>query len=224
MLNFDVSITWQQLEERLERTTNPRHRRMLQTIIDHARAEATASVGGLMATLCPDPQYHFWSLGRDWGPKGQAAVRGFYENFVAGGEGFFESRKSRIVVDDDTVVTECEMRQLVPGAVAARRGYAIPDPDGHYLVFARTVILWPFNEAGELTGEDSYGSSDTSVFEQIPDEELPPEYVAMLRQTGLPAPYASSLPRPSALEPVPSTLAGCRNRQPCVQHGYRPRQ
>jgi hypothetical protein len=185
MLTFDQSITWQDLEERLARTASPRHRRMLQTVIDHAKAEAAGSVDGLMATLCAHPRYHFWSGGKDWGPKGHAAVRGFYENFVAGGEGFFESRKSRIVVDDDTVVTETELRQLVPGAVAAQRGYAIPDPAGHYLVFARTVILWPFSEAGELVGEDSYGSSDTSVFEQVPAEELPAGYVAMLAQIGL---------------------------------------
>jgi hypothetical protein len=185
MLAFDVSITWRDLEKRLERTTSPRQRRMLQTVIDHAKAEAAGSVDGLMATLSADPQYHFWSGGQDWGPKGHAAVRGFYESFVAGGEGFFESRKSRIVVDDDAVVTETELRQLVPGAVAAKRGYAVPDLSGHYVVYARTVILWPFNEAGELVGEDSYGSSDTSVFEQIPYEELPPEYVAMLRQTAL---------------------------------------
>jgi hypothetical protein len=184
MPTFDLSITWRELEKRLERTTSPRQRRMLQTVIDHGKAEAAASVDGLMDTLCADPQYHFWSGGRDVGPKGHAAVRGYYENFVAGGEGFFESRKSRIVVDDDTVVTETELRQLVPGSVAARRGYPIPDPDGHYLVFARTVILWPFNEAGELVGEDSYGSSDTSVFELIPDEELPAQYVAMLRSIG----------------------------------------
>ena len=185
MPTFDLSITWRELEKRLERTTSPRQRRMLQTVIDHGKAEAAASVDGLMATLCADPQYHFWSGGKDRGPKGHAAVRGYYQNFVAGGEGFFESRKSRIVVDDDTVVTETELRQLVPGSVAARRGYAIPDLDGHYLVLARTVILWPFNEAGELIGEDSYGSSDNSVFERIPDEELPAEYVAMLRNIGL---------------------------------------
>jgi len=185
MLNFDLSITWRELEKRLECTTSPRHRRMLQTVIDHGKAEAGASVDGLMATLCADPEYHFWSGGRDVGPKGRAAVRAFYENFVAGGEGFFESRKSRIVVDDDTVVTETELRQLVPGSVAARRGYAIPDPGGHYLVFARTVILWPFNEAGDLVGEDSYGSSDTSAFEQIPHDELPAQYLAMLASIGL---------------------------------------
>ena len=190
MLTFDQSITWQDLEKRLARTTSPRQRQMLQTVIDHAKAEAAGSVDGLMATLSTDPQYHFWSGGHDWGPKGHAAVRGYYENFVAGGEGFFESRKSRIVVDDDTVVTETELRMLLPGAVVARRGYAVPDLDGHYLVSARTVILWPFNEAGDLIGEDSYGSSDTSAFEQIPYEELPAGYVAMLRSIGLAEPVS----------------------------------
>jgi hypothetical protein len=127
MMTFDQSITWQDLEERLARTTSPRHRHMLQTVIDHAKAESAASVDGLMATLCPDPQYHFWSGGKDWGPKGHAAVRGFYENFVARGEGFFESRKSRIVVDDDTVVTETEIRQLVPGAWCRGRAARLRD-------------------------------------------------------------------------------------------------
>jgi hypothetical protein len=77
-VDFDQSISWQQLEERLARTTDPRHRRMLQTVIDHATAESRGDVDGLMATLSDDPQYHFWSAGRDWGPKGRAGVRSFY--------------------------------------------------------------------------------------------------------------------------------------------------
>lgn len=185
MLDVDTSITWRDLEERLATTTDPRHRRMLETVIDHARAEVAASLEGLMATLNDDPRYHFWSGGKDWGPKGRAAVRAYYEGFVASGAGFFESRKPRIVVDDHNIVTECEMRQLVPGSIAVQRGYDVPDPDGHYVVYARTVIFWPFNEAGELTGEDSYGSSDTSVFEQVPEDELPADYVAMLESIGL---------------------------------------
>ena len=185
MLDFDTSLTWRDLEDRLTTTTNPRHRTMLQTVIDHAKAEVAASLDGLMATLNDDPQYHFWSGGQDWGPKGRTAVRDYYASFVASGAGFFESRKPRIVVDDHNVVTECVMRQLVPGSIAQQRGYQIPDPDGHYIVYARTTIFWPFNEAGELTGEDSYGSSDISVFEQVPFEELPADYLAMLEAIGL---------------------------------------
>ena len=89
MLAMDQSVTWRQLEERLERTANPRHRKMLQTVIDHAKAESSGDVDGLMATLGADPKYHFWSSGKDWGPKGREQVRAFYEDFVASAAGFF---------------------------------------------------------------------------------------------------------------------------------------
>ena len=188
-MEFDQSITWQALEERLARTTNPRHQKMLQTVIDHAKAESAGDVDGLMATLGDNPQYHFWSNGQDWGPKGLDGVRAFYENFVASGAGFFESPKPRIVVDDDTVVTESSMRGIVPGPVAQARGHAIDDINGHYLVTARTAIFWPFDENCVLIGEDSYGSSDVADCHRVPDDELPAEYVAMLDAIGFaPAP------------------------------------
>jgi SnoaL-like protein len=186
-MEFDLTITWQQLEDRLAKTTNLRHRKMLETVVEHAKAEAAGSVDRLLATLNDDPQYHFWSGGKDWGPKGRDAVRAYYESFVASGAGFFESYKPRIVVDDDNVVTESEMRQLVPGTIALQRGYDVPDANGHYIVYARTAIFWPFNEACELIGEDSYGSSDTSVWEQVPEDALPEAYVTMLHAIGLSA-------------------------------------
>ena len=136
-MDFDQAISWRGVEERLERTTDPRHRRMLETVIEHAKAESRGDVDGLMATLGDDPQYHFWSGGTDWGPKGADGVRAYYEGFVASGAGFFESSKVRIVVDDDNVVTESVMRGIVPGRVAQQRGYPISDVDAHYLVTAR---------------------------------------------------------------------------------------
>ncbi len=58
-MDFDQATGgWGKLEERL-RTDNLRHRKMLQTVIDHARAESNGDVDGLMATLCDDPRYHF---------------------------------------------------------------------------------------------------------------------------------------------------------------------
>jgi len=183
-MDFDQAISWRNLEERLARTDNPRHRQMLQTVIDHAKAEANGDVDGLMATLCDDPQYHFWSGGNDWGPKGADAVRAYYDDFVASGAGFFESDKTRIVVDDDNVVTESVMRQLVPGRVAQQRGYTIPDVDAHYVVTARVAIFWPFDESCTLMAEDSYGSSDLRDLTLVPDDELPADYVAMLNAIG----------------------------------------
>ena len=76
MLKFDQSKIWADLEARLARTQNPRHRQLLETVIAHGRAEAALDVDGLMATLVPEPQYHFWIGGRDRGPKGYDGVRG----------------------------------------------------------------------------------------------------------------------------------------------------
>jgi hypothetical protein len=184
MLEFDQSITWRELEARLAKTANPRHRTMIATVIEHGRAEAAADVGRLMATLSADPEYHFWSNGRDLGPKGYDAVREYYEGFVASGGAFFESNKPRIVVDDDNVVTENILRQIIPAALATKRGYTVLDPNGHYLVVTRVVNFWPFNEAGELTGEDAFSTTDTNTFEQLPEDELPPAYVRMLELIG----------------------------------------
>lgn len=180
MVDWDQSVTWQDLEARLATTTNPRHRTMLQVVIDHGKAEATGDVDALIASLSADPEYRFWSQGRDVGPKGRNEIRAFYEAFVASGAGFFESRKVRIVVDDDTVVTENAMRGIVSGDLARARGYTIDDVDGHYLVTNRTVILWVFDESSALVGEDSYASSDITDIQRVPDDELPAEYLAML--------------------------------------------
>jgi hypothetical protein len=185
-MDFDQAISWRGLEGRLARTDNPRHRKMLQTVIEHVKAESYGDVDGLMATLGDDPQYHFWNRGKDWGPKGTDGVRAYYEAFVASGAGFFESDKVRIVVDDENVVTESVMRQLVPGRVAQERGYAVPDADAHYIVTARTAIFWPFDESCTLLAEDSYGSSDLSDITAVADDELPAEYVAMLNAIGQP--------------------------------------
>ncbi len=180
MVEFDQGVTWQDLEARLAVTTNPRHRQMLQVVIDHGKAEAAGDVDALIASLSADPEYRFWSHGRDVGPKGRDEIRAFYDEFVASGAGFFESRKIRIVVDDDTIVTENAMRGIVPGNLARARGYAVDDIDGHYLVTNRTVILWVFDESCSLVGEDSYASSDINDIQRVPDDELPDVYLAML--------------------------------------------
>jgi hypothetical protein len=192
-MDFDQGITWYGLEEKLARTTDPRHRQMLETVIEHARAETRGDVDGLMSTLGDDPRYHFWSGGKDWGPKGRDGVRKYYDDFVASGAGFFESFKARVVVDDDNVVTESVMRGIIPGRVAARRGYAIDDLDAHYIVTNRTAIFWPFDESCTLIGEDSYGTSDLEDITVIPDEELPDEYVAMLE--AIDQPLRTAAPR-----------------------------
>jgi hypothetical protein len=59
-MEFDPSIGWKALEKRLVEIESPRQRAVLQTVIDHTKAEAALDVAGLMATLVDEPAYHFW--------------------------------------------------------------------------------------------------------------------------------------------------------------------
>ena len=184
MLDFDQSVVWRELESRLARTEKPRHRQLLQVVIDHGRAEVNRDLDGLMATLVAEPNYHFWIGGKDLGPKGYDGVRSYYEAFVLGGGAIFESIKERIVVDDDTISHEGPIRNLVSGAIAKARGYTVPDEDGHYLVTFRNVVYWSFDDAGLALGEDSYTAMNPDDWERVADEELPPCYLDYLAEIG----------------------------------------
>jgi hypothetical protein len=178
MASIDQSLSWRTIGERLARTDNPRHRKMLQTLADHLRAEEHQSLEELMATLVPDPQYHLWKNGADYGPKGAAGVRSFYTELVESKRGVLEYAIERIVVDDDNIVTEGTIRAYQAGGIARGFGFNVPDVDATYLVPYRAVILWPFNAAGEMVGEDGYATFDPNSAERIAPEDLPPVYLA----------------------------------------------
>jgi hypothetical protein len=183
-LDFVPARSWEALQARLDRTENQRHRQLLQVVINHVKFEIDRSLDGLMGTLVADPQYHFWSNGKDHGPKGYDAVRSYYEAFVLDGGAVFESIKERIVVDDDIVSHEGATHNLVSGEIAKRRGYTVPDATGHYLVHFRNNVWWSFDESGLALGEDSYTQFDRDAWERIPDQNLPKCYLDHLAEIG----------------------------------------
>jgi len=176
--SIDQSRSWRTVAERLARAQDPRHRKMLQTLADHLRAEEHQSLGQLMATLVPEPEYHLWKNGADYGPKGAAAVRSYYMELVESKRGVLEYAIERIVVDDDNIVTEGTIRAYQNGAIAHGFGFNVPDVDATYLVPYRAVIFWPFNAAGEMLGEDGYSTFDADAAERVAPEDLPDAYLA----------------------------------------------
>ena len=185
MITFDQSIGWQALEERLAVTESPRQRKLIETVIAHAKAEAEFDLDGLMKTLVAEPEYHFWRDGRDVGPKGYDGVRNYYKDFVASGAAVLTSRKDRIVADDHSITHEGIISTLGTGKIAKARGYNnIDDENAHYLMRARTNILWSFDEDGLAYGEDSYGSSNPDDVDKIAIEDLPQVYVDYLAMLG----------------------------------------
>jgi hypothetical protein len=158
---IDPARTWAKVEQRLQVETDPMLKRNLETILQHMKAEAAGVVDGLLDTLSEDVHYHsYGSTDPALNPKGKAAVRRFYDDFIASGATRLQLEVDRLVVDKDCVVTEGVMRMAYPGRTLAARGIDVDDPDAYYLYETRMAVLWPMDGEGKVKGEDSYTSGD----------------------------------------------------------------
>ncbi len=176
---IEPGIAGRRLRERLAKTESPRQRAMLETVIEHLDAEVDLSLERLLATLAPEPKYHLWANGADYGPKGRDAIAAYYTQLVVEKRGVLEFDIERIVVDDDCVVTEGWIRAINKGAIARPRGWMVDDDEGDYLVTQRVVLFWPFNEAGQMVGEDGYANLDPLAVRRLDESELPETYKAL---------------------------------------------
>ncbi len=60
MGEMDLTKGYRAVEERLDRTQNPRQRAILECLRDHLLAEMRGDFDLLLSTLSADPEYHFW--------------------------------------------------------------------------------------------------------------------------------------------------------------------
>ena len=161
---FDPDQSWAPLEARIATEENPRRRQLLEKVRDHMRTEISGDLEGLMDTLADEPRYHFWGTPVEGGPKGRAAVEAFYRQMIEGGGHRFHFDIKRIVVDDDTVVTEGQIHQQVPGEALVASGVEEVggepvDGDANYLSETHIVTVWPMTSSGQIIGEDIYFGS-----------------------------------------------------------------
>lgn len=176
----DVEIATAPYREILAALERPRHRQMLEMLIEHIRCVVVRDLDGIMATLSDDPHFVMWGPKGDVGSKGYEATRTKYAN-----SGFARSMKNqyvtieRYVIDDDTLALELTSTQLLPWQLAKAQGYAIEEESGQYAVHRRSAFFVPFDEEGRERGENSYGYAWPPYerdCERVPDEDVSPEY------------------------------------------------
>jgi ketosteroid isomerase-like protein len=175
---IDPNRTWEKVEARLASEDDPVLRRNLETVLAHMKAEAAGDLDGLLDTLSDDVHYHAYGADEALSPRGKAAVRGFYEAFIASGAERLQFDIDRLVVDRDCVLTEGLMRMAYPGRTLMARGVTVDDPDAYYLFEARMATLWPMDADGLARGEDTYTAGDG--FAGIAQRKLAPEDIAAL--------------------------------------------
>ena len=180
---IDQSLTYTALAERLATVTNPTHREMLERVYQHARCETEEDLDGVMATLGANPAYKIWSMpGAANNPVGTEAVRDFYVNQIfAKGRHCLESIKDRIVIDDDCIITEGDVRTVRWGRDLIEEGVEVDDPDACYVQSYRMLVVWPFDETNRIVGEESWATrAGAPRIEKIVESDVPERFRAYL--------------------------------------------
>lgn len=185
--DLQPELTYTSFAGHLHKATTPKQREHLETVVHHSKGEVLADLDMVLPTLSPDPQYHEFGVlaGRtdDTGPKGRAAVLANYTEMVNNGSYVIESKKTRVVVSDNEIVTEGTYRQILTAAVARKMGYVDDSSPqaSHYVLAGRTVVFWEFDENDLAKGEDRYVMNHQVV--PIGEDDLPENYPTRFRTT-----------------------------------------
>jgi hypothetical protein len=158
---LDVNKGIDVCERLLAEQTSEKKRRNLELVIAHMRAEARCDIKGVLATLCDKPRYvwHSEPDNPDLNPQGsKQAVAGFYDRMVVQpGAHRLGWDITRVMVDDDAVLTEGVMKVAFPGKGLLEMGVNVDDPDAYYVAEGITTVIWPVDpESGLLVGEEVY--------------------------------------------------------------------
>lgn len=174
---IDQTLTYKPIEAKLAQTTNPKHRRMLENVLKHARGEVEEDLEAVMASLSANPTYRVRNGGPEMNPSGRKNVRRYYiEQIFGKGRHCLESNKERILVSDEAVITEGVLRSVMWGRDMKEMGMPIDDPEGYYLVRYHMLIVWPCDEDGYITGEESWSSLPKDYIVKITEADLPENF------------------------------------------------
>ena len=174
--------SWLALEERAKTETNPRRKALVTAVRDHMEYEIKGQLEPLMSTLTSEPVYHFWGQAEPSVIEGRDAVRGFYSGMFDAGGQQFEVVVEKVVVSDNHVITEGQVKQVQRGASLAAMGIGEINgepvaEDDLFVTTAQLVTLWPGDADDKLIGEDIYfGSNGFANARKITRDELPPYY------------------------------------------------
>lgn len=169
MKTVDSRNNWKHIDELLASETDEWRRQMLSQLKQHIRAECGGDLDELMKTMSDTPDHHIWSATEDTGPKGYEALKEFYTGLIGSGSNRFEYAVERIVIGDDTLVTEGELYTPFSGKMLKQMGIPNIDETKVYAAKGRAVTFWPFEkDSGKIIGEDIYSlTNDFSDAEEI---------------------------------------------------------
>lgn len=172
----DAASTWQLLSDRLASESDPVLRRNLDVVARHVVAEVAGDLEALAATLVDRPRYTFWGGDRPRHLTGMDEVHSFYEDGLRSGKNRLSFDITRVLVDQNTVVTEGTFRHVLRGEELP--GRTMPDGTSldaqtRYLTAYQALVVWPITTDGLIAGEEIYLGEPHQVQRAVLAGELP---------------------------------------------------
>lgn len=159
MNTLDSRLNWKLIDSLLEAEQNPWRIQMLGQLKQHMQAECGGALDELMATMIAEPIFHNWSGTADSGAKGATALKTFYSGLISSGSNQFQYSIERIIIGDDTLVTEGKIQIPFSGEMLRAMGKTDAKENCFYATEGRTVTFWPFSADGKIIGEDIYSTT-----------------------------------------------------------------
>lgn len=219
---LDVTTLNLAVDRLLEKTTNPRHRWLLQAYARHRLLEVAGRYKEIFVPemTVPEPVYHFDLMGAKFVARGRAQVEGLYRMWAQTHQTVFYVEREEIAVADHFIssvtdayqqvsgksIKESKLLSWLPSGIAAKllahslaKMKHTPNEDDMYLFHVKGVqMVWPYDDQGRLIGED--------VWEP---EHATAEFIKLDRKDVLTAEQSSSLLSPliKPLTPYPYASA-----------------
>ena len=113
---------WQPLLDRIASEQDPIRRRNLEVVGRHVVEEVAGNLLALLATLVPEPKYTIWGPPTAW-DRTDTTRCSWYQALVSSGRNRLDYVPHRVVVDEQTVVTEGDFHYAFAGSDSPRPGH-----------------------------------------------------------------------------------------------------
>ena len=165
---------WSGTEEAIRKSTNPRHRAILENYRRHALLETCLRIDELMAPdmMVEHPVYVHSSLqGRKVFDGWNAVRHDFYGGLERGESALFRKEHEHVAVADWGFSVEQLIHNYMSGREASRRGHAVDDLDATYVESRWTAMHWHYSSDVRLIGEHVY-LSPSHAFQKVDSAQL----------------------------------------------------
>jgi hypothetical protein len=167
------------IDDLLQATRNPYHRRLLENFSEHIIAEVVGDIDRIMATMAPHPVYHSYdSFGaaaesdEDFVTvNGRDETWALYREFIDSGRHVHELDSRRIAVSDWGIAGDGYLYLTERGSSLAAEGVTGMDAGATYIAASRFAYFIPY-EDGMMAGEDIYRPRSNIRYLKVEPHEM----------------------------------------------------